>query len=84
MEIIFKSTPDNFRKEKSGRKRNTVRKVDFNDDRFTELISRSDDKEKGYHLRYGSIGIQDTETGEIFRRRLTDITYFEGYLILSW
>lgn len=46
MEIIFKSTPDNFRKEKSGRKRNTVRKVDFNDDRFTELISRSDDKEK--------------------------------------
>lgn len=41
-------------------------------------------KKKGYHLRYGSIGIQDTETGEIFRRRLTDITYFEGYLILSW
>lgn len=82
--IIFKSTPENFKKEKSGLKRNTVRKIDFEDERFSRLTALQDAKRMGYDVTFGSVYIQNTQTGQTFKRELTDITYFDGYLILSW
>ncbi|MGL4449893.1 MAG: hypothetical protein ACRCTZ_01730, partial [Sarcina sp.] len=66
MKIIFKSTPENFEKEESGRKRNTVRKIDMKDERFIRLSAIHDSKNMGYDVSYGEITIQNTETKENF------------------
>lgn len=69
--LVFKSTPENWMKERSGRKPNTLRKQDLTDARF--------------HIRPGELlAIQNTETGEVFERQVTDVTHWEGWTIFSW
>ena len=77
--ITFKSTPDNWRKEYLGLKRNTMREFEGIDNR-EELL-----------LRYINglcnilfIEISNTKTQEIFRRTVTDVTKFQYYYIISW
>ena len=79
-EVYFKSTPINWNKEKSGLKKNTVRVVDVNDERF-KLIKHYEPLMTKKHF---FINIVNTETKEVFSRCLTDITYFENMVILSW
>jgi hypothetical protein len=78
--ICFKSTPENFRKEFLGLKRNTVRKGETEDIRFDLLgafiAGRCTDL---------SISIFNTENHlEFFERRVTDVTLWEGFYIISW
>jgi len=72
--IRFKSTPENFVKEWSGRKPNTIRKIDITDERFKLL-------RKGV-VRF--IEIEDTETKRAFKREITDYTEWEDWGIISW
>lgn len=72
--IVFKSTPVNFRKEKTGIKCNTVRKIQkyrgpFSDIYSNEFLNFDYDKEHIVMIR-----IINTESGESFLRRLSDMT----------
>ena len=62
MKIIVKSVPEMWEKERSGRKKATVRKLDGKD----------------------TIVFINTETGEKFERRITDITVWEDLIIISY
>lgn len=78
--IKFKSIPENWRKEYLNLKRNTIRKWDdANDERFYIL----EDYLKG-DLNLLTIEIENTKTGEIFKREVTDVTKFEEWYIISW
>jgi len=71
MKCLFKSYPRYWKKERDGRKPNTFRKFKEGDTRFT--------------VRPGdTITMQNTETGETFTRTLTDLSYYEGWMIFSW
>ena len=71
--VQFRSIPEMFEKEKSGRKPNTIRKIDLRDERFTAL-------------RRGCkrIMIIKTDLSDCFERYITDYTEWEGYAIISW
>lgn len=72
--VVFKSTPENWFKEKIGLKPNTFRKVDDNDYRFRML------------REFPSIQIimVNSITNEEFIRQITDYTEWDGYAIISW
>jgi len=77
--ISFKSTPANYTKEFLGLKRNTIRKFDMDDDR--EVILRAF---MGGAIDELYVEIEHTETQEIFNRKVTDVTFWEGFYIISW
>lgn len=72
--VKFKSTPDNYAKEKDGRKPNTVRILETTDARWRKLADK----------KVAQIVITNTETGESFKRRVTDVTFWNGLWIISW
>jgi len=77
--LYVKSTPENYKKEESGKKRNTIRKL-------------SSIEKDGYDLEeiedQHFIGITNTVTGELFVREITDFTIVgdlvSGYILISW
>jgi len=71
--VQFKSTPEIYKKEKSGAKSNTLRKIDLKDDRFKAL------RRGCKRLR-----IVKTDLTEGFERYITDYTEWDGYAIISW
>lgn len=77
--IKFKSIRENYHKEKSGIKPNTVRKIDIKDERF-KIIKKWYD----FHCYDLWIYIYCAELNEYFERQIKDITYFNGYVIISW
>lgn len=88
-EIVFKNIPEKWIKEKIGLKKNIVRIIDENDDRFIELLDRLERAEKQkdievFHHILDKITIENIETKEKFTRNLKDITIFNNYIILSW
>jgi len=81
--ISFKSTPDNWKKEYLGIKRNTVRVFNSNKDK--------DDIRFDILQRYVFNGewllkveIVNTETDESFIREVTDVTLYQSIFIISW
>lgn len=72
--VKFKSIPAMFVKEKDGRKPNTLRKIDMKDKRFHKLLSQI----------VNFIEIENSETGEIFQRAITDVTAWDDWMIISW
>ena len=76
MQIEFKSNEENFEKEISGIKSNTLRKVDNLDQRFGMLKLMASTK------IYGRIKITCGIAN--FIRNITDITYWDNYVIISW
>ena len=78
--IIFKSAPEYYQKEKSGLKCNTVRQI------------TKPDEYKAFHYFYRyfdilhnkTIKIINSESGEYFTRRLSDINTFKEFYIFSW
>jgi len=78
--IDFKSTPENYRKEYLGLKRNTVRDLTEDTDIRKELL---DDFISG-KLDNLFIRIIKTSTSESFERKVTDVTIFQGIYIISW
>lgn len=75
--VRFKSTPANWNKEKSGAKANTVRRLDT-DERFETLRKWADTG------KYGTIEMQNTETKEVFKRDVSDVTFWADSVIISW
>jgi hypothetical protein len=70
--VCFKSTPENYKKEKSGQKPNTIRKLSKEDE---ELLSKS---------RIKWISIKNEETGESVLNLISDITKWDDWYIFSW
>lgn len=78
--IRFKSIPDYWKKEYLGLKPNTIREIDSTDDVRFEVLNE---------FLFGDtniidVEIENTETHEIFVRRVTDVTRFDDYFIISW
>ena len=67
-----------FYKEKIGKKPNTLRRKDLDDERHLMLgaMMATDD--------YGFIEIESTFDREVFKRQITDVTEWDGWLIISW
>jgi len=76
--IKFKSYPDMFEKEKSGKKRNTIRVFDSKDIRENILLQWI---EENFPL---DIIIKNTNTEEVFGRKVTDVSVWNGMYIISW
>lgn len=69
--VTFNSDTPNYYKESSGKKKNTVRKIDMYDERF---------KISPTHICIKHKQIQS----ECFTKKITDITDYEGFRIFSW
>jgi len=76
--VRFKSIPENYGKELDGRKPNTLREKDLEDERYRILGASMVSGE------FGFIEIENTESGRVFRRQITDVTEWKGWLIISW
>lgn len=72
--VKFKSLPEFYFKEKRGLKPNTVREIDYRDERFTKLIEGKE--------RY--ITIENTKTKECFTRFISDVSVHKNLMIISW
>jgi hypothetical protein len=78
IKLNFKSKSPFFEKERDGIKPNTFRQLGDNDSRFDELMQIIQTKEEA------EITIFNPVTKETFTRRITDVTYYEGWFIISW
>jgi hypothetical protein len=76
--LTFKSLPAIFRKERNGKKPNTLRRGDLSDQRFSILDDWIKAKE------YGLVRIENAVNKQSFVREVTDVTYYEGWYIISW
>jgi len=72
--ITFESVPAVFEKEKTGKKSNTVRRLNTED-------SKQFHEAEPY---IKTICIENTETGERFYRQRTDITEWYDIIVFSW
>lgn len=79
--IIFSSTEDNYRKEESGRKSNTVRRFMMWSEMkaFAKFIGEAKFTPPNKKIR-----INRKVNYDHFERWITDITLYEGYYIISW
>jgi len=81
-EFRFKSYSHIFEKERDDVKNNTVREVDLNDDRFTQLIAWS---EIGWNDGEIQIIIQrGDDDKDYFIRDIRDITIYNGLMVITW
>ncbi len=77
--ITFKSTPENYEKEKSGKKANTERIMkSIDDSRHAKLLKMINTQ------IYDKIQIVNTESDDSFIRQITDVTFWNGIWIISW
>lgn len=72
--VEFKSSPEFFVKERDGLKPNTVRIIEYSDERFLRLDSGD--------VKF--IRVFNTETNECFDREITDYSEWKGFAIISW
>lgn len=79
--ITFKSDLSFFIKERAGIKRNTVRLID-NDSRF-DILEKFEDAVV-YNLMIEIVCSEDFSEFRPFKRIVSDISYFDGYVIISW
>ena len=80
--IVFKSTNDNFCKEKSGIKPYTIRRLSL----WSEMMSF---EQLYFSWKYNiwqqpQIKIINTDRNEEFTKTISDISQFEGLWIISW
>lgn len=76
--VEFKSIPEYYKKEEFGLKCNTVRKLPLGDVRENKL------RVWATLQSYGNIIITNTKTRSSFIREVTDISIWEGVIIISW
>ena len=80
--IVFKSESQFFEKEKSNKKCNTVRELQVDEPRIIALLEC---KEKLLNYKDGdTITIEHATTGERFTRKITDISFWNKLVIISW
>jgi len=78
--IRFKSTSDNWRKEYLGLKCNTLRQFDDKTDIRLEILTAFINDE----WTNINIEIENTDTCEVFNRRVTDVSKYNNHYIISW
>ena len=80
--ITFKSTTENYRKEYLGLKPNTIRyfTIDEKNDIRKQIL---DDFIAG-KINDICIEITNVSTHEYFIRRITDVSLFEEWYVISW
>ena len=77
----FKTMDKIFWKERDGVKNNTVRQIDWEEDRHTQLIAWS---EIGWNDGDIQIKIVNADTGESFVRDICDVTLWCDLMIITW
>lgn len=77
--VSFKSVPEFFFKELSGRKPFTMRRIESGDSR-EELIGQF----SAGLIEVLYVRIVNSESGEFFDRLISDISYYEGWTLISW
>jgi hypothetical protein len=78
--ITFKSNKFFYKKEKDGRKPNTLRLVTPSDERYDEIMDMLQGK-----IELGKIRIVLAENlQESFERQITDVSYYDERFIISW
>lgn len=75
--VCFKSSALFFFKERDGQKPNTIRRNDANDLRFHALNDCEHPPKKIKIINAGNPKLH-------FTRQITDISYYEGWWIISW
>lgn len=80
--ISFKSLPELWDKEKENIKRNTVRRF-YQGTQLDIRESVLNDFKDGINKDLW-VNIVNTQTKEVFTRKVKDVTYFEGLYIISW
>lgn len=81
-EFRFKSYLHIYEKERDDVKNNTVREIDLNDDRFTQLIAWS---EVGWNDGEIQIIIQRGQNEkDYFIKEIRDITIWNKLMIITW
>lgn len=81
-EFRFKSYSHIYEKEREDIKNNTIRKIDLNDERFTQLIAWS---EFGWNDGEIQIIIQRADNEkEFFIREIRDITIYNDLMVITW
>ena len=81
-EFRFKSYSHIFEKEREDIKNNTVRTIDLNDDRFTQLIAWS---EIGWNDGEIQIIIQCGDNDkDYFIKEIRDITLYNDLMVITW
>lgn len=79
--IVFNSDTDNYYNEESGRKSNTVRRIRKGDERFKLLNQMCQVNNESFC----KVKIRHSQNLlEFFIRRITNVTYYGGYYIISW
>lgn len=78
MIIKFKSEPQYWHPEMKGLKNWTAREIDLTDQRFRELY------EMWLNAKYGEITIVNTESGDIFTRKIRHITIYKNWMFITW
>ena len=72
--VCFKSIPEIYKKEKSGKKRNTCRYFNHVEPKF-ELLRNG----KAKFIQITKLGSEES-----FTRKIKDITYWHKLVIISW
>lgn len=78
-DFIFISTYSNYRKEESGIKSNHVLEIEHINEKWLKRIVEMCKKEE-----YGYVKIRKGYTNETFMRKITDITFWNSLVIISW
>lgn len=76
--VEFKSEEEYYIKEESGIKPSTTREVDFGEKKHRQLLVMHETGE------FGKIKIREKRSLDSFERKITDITYWESVVIISW
>lgn len=80
--IQFKSDVDYYHIEQSGEKNNTIREIDWEDERFAMLLLMKTMR------AYGVIRIVSTEVCQgicpSFKKRIKNVCIWDKYMIITW
>jgi len=79
--FVFNSEQTFYIKERHNFKPNTVREIDLNDSRFTNLIYWS---VAGFNVGEIAIKIDSLNGSDYFIRQITDISIYNNLMIISW
>lgn len=79
--ISFKSTDNFFHKEKIGWKKNTCRKVEVTDSRYDKLyMMMKEGPQKNDYIEIVLVNNPNIK----FKRKIQDVSFWEGIFIISW
>lgn len=78
--ISFKSSPQFYQKEITGIKNNTIRRISAGDEREDEISQYMAGLLPVLEIEI----VLTTNPKEKFKRAVSDISYYEGYVIITW